>query len=349
MKRLRIGIAGLGGQGRKHFSNCIRMKDSQVVAVADSSKIALSRIEGLGIHLYETYQKMVIKEKPDAIIISLPPYLHEDCATISSENGCNVLIEKPLGRNMDEDKHIASCVKSAGVTLMVGMSHRFIKGCQKLKKEIEAGALGHIQFASALFFMGPFSSGKRVPEWMFDPEKMGGGALLDSGCHLIDLLLWFFGDVESVSGYLESEFNLGYEDYAEVSLRFKNGANTLAVAGWRTRIPSYRIEVVGECGRQVALSRKFSIFDYGIFKGMSSFLRESISQRIRGRPFLPLGDDIYYRELEYFVKCILNDEAPKPSVDDWLKVSEIIDSVYRQNSINVKSKLEETKTSSKWE
>lgn len=331
MKRLKIGIAGFGGQGRKHFSNCLRMKNTQVVAVADKSKLALSKIRGQGINPYANYKEMIVKEKPDAVIISLPHYLHEDCVTASSENGCDILVEKPLGRNMEEDKRIASRVKSAKIKLMVGMSHRFINGCQKLKREIEAGTLGHIQFASALFFVGPFSSGKGVPEWMFDPEKMGGGALLDSGCHLIDLLLWFFGDVESVSGHLESKLNLGYEDYAEVTLRFRNGVNAVAVAGWRTRIPTYRIEVVGECGRQVAFSKKFGIFDYGILKGLSSFLRESVSQRIRGRPFLPLGDDIYYRELEYFTKCVLSDETPEPAVNDWLKVSEIIDSVYRKN------------------
>ncbi len=340
MQRLRIGIAGLGGQGRKHFSNCLRMKDSQVVAVADNSKLALSRIRGRGINAYNNYQEMITKEKPDAVIISLPHFLHEDCVTVSSENGCDILIEKPLGRNIEEDKRIASRVNSGKTKLMVGMSHRFIKGCQKLKKEIEAGTLGHIQFASALFFMGPFSSGKGVPEWMFDPKKMGGGALLDSGCHMIDLLSWFFGDVESVSGHLESSLNLGYEDYAEVSLKFKNGVNALTVTGWRTRIPTYRIEVVGEFGRQVAFSKKFGIFDYGIGKGMSSFLKESLLERIKGRPFLPLGDDIYYKELKYFIRCIINDETPEPSVNDWLKVSEIIDSVYRNNLTKDQSKSE---------
>ncbi len=339
MQRLRIGIAGLGGQGRKHFSNCLRIKNSEVVAVADNSKVALSRIRGRGISAYNNYQEMITKEKPDAVIISLPHYLHEDCVTVSSENGCDILIEKPLGRNMEEDKRMASRVESDKTKLMVGMSHRFIRSCQKLKEEIEAGTFGNIQFASALFFMGPFSSGRRVPEWMFDPEKMGGGALLDSGCHMIDLLLWFFGDIGSVSGHLESSLNLGYEDYAEVSLRFKNGVNALAVTSWRARIPAYRVEVVGESGRQVAFSKKYGIFDYGILKGMSSFLKESISERIKGRPFLPLGDDIYYRELEYFTRCILNDETPEPSVNDWLKVSEIIDSIYRQNSINVKPQL----------
>ena len=58
---------------------------------------------------------------------------------------------------------------------------------------------------------------------------------------------------------------------------------------------------------------------------------------MKGRPFLPLGDDIYYEELDYFVKSILNSEEPKPNADDWLKTAEVIDSVYSQNGINLPS------------
>jgi predicted dehydrogenase len=172
-----------------------------------------------------------------------------------------------------------------------------------------------------------------VPEWIFDPTKMGGGALLDSGCHIIDLLLWFFGDVRSVHGHTESIFDLGYDDYADVIMRFKNGINALAVVSWRSRIPGYRIEVAGEYSRRIALSKKFGIFDIGLRKALFSFVWENVSQRIRGRPFLPLGDDIYYKELDYFVKCIIDDEEPKPDANDGLKVLKIVDLVYRENKV----------------
>ncbi|UCE29912.1 MAG: Gfo/Idh/MocA family oxidoreductase, partial [Candidatus Bathyarchaeota archaeon] len=83
-----MGIVGLGGQGRKHFSNCLRMKNLQVSGVADNSKRALARVKRLGINSYENYHEMITKEKPDAVIISLPHDLHEDCVALSSENGC---------------------------------------------------------------------------------------------------------------------------------------------------------------------------------------------------------------------------------------------------------------------
>ena len=332
MDYLKIGIAGAGGQGRKHFLNCLRMKNTKVIAVADTSKSVLSKISKLGIRTYQDYREMIEKNELDAVIISLPNYLHRDCCILSSERGCDILVEKPVGRNFEEGKQIADHVRRSGVNLMVGMCHRFIRGCQELKEAIDERTFGQIEFASALFFTGPFTSGdRRVSEWIFDPDRIGGGALLDAGCHLIDLFLWFFGEVRSVTGYTESSFSLGYDDYSEVSMRFKNGVNALAVASWRARVPCYRVEVVGEAGRKVVFSKKFGIFDLGLRKGFMSFMKESLLQRMRGRPFLPLGDDIYYEELDYFVKCILNEEEPKPDADDWLRVSRIIDLVYQKN------------------
>ncbi len=247
-------------------------------------------------------------------------------------------MEKPLARNTEESKRIADYARKKGVRLMVGMCHRFITSCQKLKKEIDLGTLGRIDFASALYFTGPFTSGKAVPEWLFNPTKTGGGALLDSGCHIIDLFLWYFGDVRSVIGHTESLFDLGYDDYAEVSMKFKNGVNGLVVASIRSRKSCYRIEVAGEYGRRIALSKKFGIFDFGLRRGLLSFVWENISQRVRGRPFMPLGEDIFYRELDYFVRCILNDEEPKPDAEDWLKVSRVIDLVYKkEKSRNARS------------
>jgi predicted dehydrogenase len=329
VKRVRIGIAGAGGQGKKHLANCLRLKNTEVVAVADLSQPLLSIMSKLGTKTYQDYHEMISKEELDAVIISLPTYLHEDCALASSEAGCNILIEKPLARNTDEAKHIANHVRKTGVKLMVGMCHRFIPDCRKLKEEIDADTLGRIDFASALLFAGPFTSGRGVPDWLFDPAKSGGGALLDSGCHLIDLFLWFFGDVHTVVGHTESLFHLGYDDYAEVLMRFKNGVNALAVTSWRSRLPCYRIEVAGEYGRRIGFSKKLGIFDIGLRRGVLSFVNESITQRIRGRPFLPLGDDMYYNELDYFVNCLLNDEEPESGVDDWLKVSEVIELAYR--------------------
>lgn len=331
MKRLKVAVAGAGGQGRTHICNCLRLKNVELVAVADPSKLALSRISRTNAKLYSDYAEMIQKEEVDAVIIALPNNLHNDCSTLAAEAKRDIFIEKPLARNTSEAIQITDVVKKHGVRLMVGLCQRFGKDCQRLKEELDTGALGRVDFASALYFTGPFLESKRVSEWMFDPSAVRG-VLLDSGCHLIDLLLWYFGDVDSIAGHRESILNLGYEDYADVTMRFKNGVNAIVVVGWRTRFPSYRLEVVGEYGRRVVVNKAFGILDVGLMSAGISFVKENVLRKIRGGPFLPLGEE-YYNELEYFMKCLQSNEDPKPDANDWLKVSQIIDTVYSQELV----------------
>jgi len=72
-------------------------------------------------------------------------------------------------------------------------------------------------------------------------------------------------------------------------------------------------------------------------KGGFSFVKENAARWIRGGPLLPLGEE-YYRELDYFFKCLLNDENPQPNVDDWLRVSKVLDVVYGERLIEDRQK-----------
>jgi predicted dehydrogenase len=326
LKRLKIAIAGAGGQGKTHICNCLRLKDIELVAIADSSKFALSRLSHLNLKLYADYGEMFRKEELDAVIIALPTHLHKDCVVLAAENGVNVFIEKPLARNAGEGREIEHAVNGSGIHLMLGMCQRFEKGCRKLKEDIDAGTLGRIDFASGLFFTGPFAETSRVSEWLFNPPEVRG-ALLDSGCHLVDLFVWYFGDVASVLGHRESLLNLGYDDYADVMMRFKNGVNAIAIVSWRTHVRSYRIEVAGESGRRVVLNKALGPLDIGLSRAAASFVKENALRMVRGGPFLPLGEE-FYLELEYFVRCLKMNNLPEPSVSDGLKVLEIMDAVY---------------------
>lgn len=154
MRKIRVGIVGLGHMGLIHLANCLRLKEyCNVAAVADISRAALSDIRGLGIKSYSSYLEMVEKEKVDAIIISLPNYLHKDACLLAAEEGCDIFLEKPLAMDINKGREIVNSVKKSGIKLMMGMCQRFIKGIKELKKVVNEGVLGHIIFASTLLYM----------------------------------------------------------------------------------------------------------------------------------------------------------------------------------------------------
>jgi len=141
---INIGLIGMGDVGKRHFYNCMCLKNAKLLALADTSKKSLSFAKSAGVkEVYDNYDKLLQNPDIDCVIISVPNFLHADCAVKAAENGKHILIEKPLARNVEEGKQILSKVRKHGIKAMVGYPMRFSQFAE-LKKEISSGRLGDI-------------------------------------------------------------------------------------------------------------------------------------------------------------------------------------------------------------
>ncbi len=240
MKQLNLGVIGLGIQGKQHLQNCHLFKELNVKAVADNSKRALEYAKNRGVkETYENYEDLLRDKSIDAVIINIPNHLHMESATKAAEAGKDILLEKPLAGRLEDGEKIVSSVEKNNVKLMLGYNLRFDSMFRGLREKIIDGYFGEVGIAEATNISnGPFTSRVDrmgpvpVPDWWFDEELVGGGALLDLGIHMIDLLVWYFGEVESVSSYLGYMFNLSVEDAATCVIKFKKGPLAVVNAGW---------------------------------------------------------------------------------------------------------------------
>lgn len=316
--------------GKVHLHNCLRLKNAQLVSVADSSTKALRFAREAGVkNVQRDYNKLLNDESIDAVIISVPNFLHLECTKDAAEAGKDIFLEKPLARNVVEGEQILSHVKRAGVKLMVGYPSRFREAFTSLRDEIRSGSLGDIQFASATnISSGPFSPrgdmGRpaQVPAWWFKKELMGGGALLDLGVHAISLFRWYFGDVTGVKSYLGYRFNMDFEDHAVCFLKFKDGPIATVNVGWFSKDPRVSIELYGTVKhRSLVRSPPRTL----------SMITEDI-----GRKFGKIGRSMerYYRELQYFVECVSSDTPPSPNGEEGLLDLKIISMGYK-NAFNL--------------
>lgn len=162
--------------------------------------------------------------------------------------GRKILIEKPMGRNLEEAKIISS-LELFDKQICVGFNYRFMPGVQKILKEVADGELGEI--ISIKLTLGHGGSPNDSDSWKLDGDIAGGGALLDPGVHLIDFLvnsLNFLGDLVFndiniwrgfwKTGIEESVFALGTLGSAQVFLES-------SIVLWRTE---FSIEIVGTKG-----------------------------------------------------------------------------------------------------
>jgi UDP-N-acetylglucosamine 3-dehydrogenase len=337
---IKVGIAGLGRQGMLHLMNCRHIDGIQVVAAADTSKKAHAKAESLGVrNLYEDYNVM-FKSHPDldAVIMSVPNFLHLAGIQSAIESGFNVFTEKPLANNSEECRKIVSLVRKSGKKLMIGHNCRFYEVSKTMKNQLDEGSIGDLEVVTAEEVInGPFAHPyvpTPVSEWWFDPKKAGGGALLDVGYHMIDLFRFFAGDARVLYCYLGHRFNLPIEDSAIIVLQ-SNSTSTKGIinVGWyeRTVFPKFNFRVIlhGNAGYSSSddLVPK-NLYSYAAKEGMKNVLR-----RISGRKINPLRYtyfyESYYKELSHFFECIRTDSDPSVSATDGLKTIEIIEYAYQ--------------------
>jgi predicted dehydrogenase len=321
--------------GHVHLVNCVNSPLVELTAAADLSNRALLEARRLGVKkVYKNYEDLLEQNEIEAVIISLPNYLHLSCAKSSAESGKHILLEKPLARNPREGKEILSAVNKAGVKLMIGYYLRFETFLLQAKQHIQDGVLGDIQLAHAVFVdSGPLSHRVAdgipipVPAWWFDKNLVGGGALLDLGCHLINLLRWYFGDVERITTYLGYRFNLDVEDHAVSIMEFKNKVVATMSVGWFSTKAERSVELYGTTAT--------------VNFNANTLARPTVSSRIvndfklitRARS-IDISKQPYALELAKFIRCIQDDLPVYPSGKEGLSDLQVIENAYERGIIN---------------
>lgn len=339
---LKVGAIGLGNMGKLHFMNMLRMKDIKVVAVADKIKKNMGIAKEHNIHIYDDYRKLIDREDLNAVIISLPNFLKEESITYAAEKNLDVFVDKPLARNVAEARGIVKKVKAQGIRLMTGVNYRYFDSVQKLKRMLDEGRIGDVVIATSdLILNGPFSHSlipKPVPEWWFSKEKAGGGALLDLGYHLIDILNWMLGDLRIEHSSLGYRFQLPIEDSATLILiSGKSSTKCCVNVGWFSRsiFPdfNFRVNLHGSVGN--ASTDHFSprsLRLHAIKEGTYNLLRKAT-----GRKVSFLSYTYYYRSffkvLELFFESIKKDTQIPISPEEQVEVVRLIDDIYKRHGV----------------
>lgn len=327
MRKVILGLIGLGAMGKIHLNNCLRLKNAEVLSVADSSKKSLQFAKDIGIkNVQVDYDKLLNDKDIDAVIISVPNFLHGECTQKAAEAGKDIFLEKPLARNAVEGERILTKVKRSGVKLMIGYPSRFAREFIELKNKVESGELGDIQMAYASnISQGPYSPRGEmgrpasVPSWWFDKELMGGGALLDLGIHAVSLFKWYFGDIIDAKSYLGYRFQMQFEDHALCFLKFKEGPIATVNVGWFSKTPLVSVELYGTVSHASVVRSAPDAIDI-----ISEDIRRKLGKIERSM-------DRYHKELEYFVQCINSDTAPTPSGEEALQDLKVISMAYEND------------------
>jgi predicted dehydrogenase len=191
---------------------------SAALCVGVETSVLVDADTGRAQALAEAYRVGEVRQRPaevaglaDAAVVALPHHLHAPVTRELLEAGVHVLVEKPLALSGDECRELADLAGHKGLTLAVGMIRRRFPGARFVKRALESELLGAIERVTVR--EGAQFSWQVASDFTFRRET-GGGALADSGVHVLDLLGWWFGEVtleayrDDAAGGVEAECEL---------------------------------------------------------------------------------------------------------------------------------------------
>ncbi|MBT3266563.1 Gfo/Idh/MocA family oxidoreductase [Candidatus Poribacteria bacterium] len=299
---LRVALIGCGGIAATHVHGYAALppEDVRVTVVCDAdrgSAEALARRAG-ATQVDEDWATTVARTDIDAVDVCLPHDLHAPVAIAAAEHGKHVIVEKPLATTLaDADAMIAAAERS-GVVLMCALCERYHPEYECIKEIVDSGVLGDPVLARI-----DHNQDVEMPpgHWIRQAERIGGGAIASAGCHRLDLLRWYFGEVAAVSsfGYRDPGRMAG-EVAGVVNMRFESGAiGTLTINWMSRRRPWYEsIWLEGTRG---------SVHNHGGVHVHSLDVPEWSEDYVRLD--VPTADP-FAAELRHFVRCIQTGSTP---------------------------------------
>lgn len=313
MSRLRVGLIGCKNMGGTHAPHYGNHPEGMLAAACDLDEGLAHHVAGeFGAPHFTDYRRMLDSVSLDAVDICTPPNTHLPIALDAISRGLHVLCEKPLARSSEEAREMVSAARERGVLLMTAFCHRFHPPIMAAKELIARGEIGRVLMLRNRF------GGKLVGmenRWFSQPEISGGGVLVDTAIHSVDLFRFLAGEVRQVRSFTAT-FNPAIrevEDSAVMILEGEGGALGVIEASWATPDCVNAVEIYGSSGAI-----------------LYSYDTGEIRYRVEGsnswkQPDLPTRRDRFAGEIDHFLRAIRGQVPLSVTGEDGLRALEILE------------------------
>lgn len=337
MGKIRVGVIGCGKIAeRASMPNLVNYKDKvEVKALCDIEEgKAVSmrdKFQLAGVDIVKDYKSLVTRKDIDAIFVDTPNYLHEEMAVAALKSKKHVLVEKPISITVKAADNMAKAAKASGMHLMVEQTQRFDPIHQAAKKILDEGVLGKVHnIRGRIGHAGPeyWSEGKA--HWFYDKSKSGGGAMIDIGVHITDLVRWFANKkVTEVFATIQNlEKPVKVDDNGTVLLRFEDGSKGEIECSWTTRPYEVLTFCYGSKGKMITAV------------GAEKPVKVTVAKTGKGEDPNCTLEEIYPKigpgggwenAVHYFIDCCINGEKPFVSGEEGRETMRVINAAYESN------------------
>ena len=264
MKIWNFGIIGAGLIADFHAKAIQNIKNAKLIGICGYNQEKAGKLaQKYGCTLFNNQTELLSSADIDIVTIATPSGAHMEPAIEAARFGKHVICEKPLEISLERvdkmiDAHVVAGTRLGGI-----FNFRYHETLKYLKSAVDSGRFGKITFA-AIYVPWWRNESYYKDSWHGTLKLDGGGALMNQSIHMVDILQYLMGPVESLYGYTA---HLGHdieaEDTGAAVLRFKNNALG-SIFGTTASYPGQfrRIEITGTKGTVVQVENSFKVWQF---------------------------------------------------------------------------------------
>lgn len=199
---VKFAIVGTGWVSGEYLKAIHARSDSEVYGiVSQNTERAKARLAGLGIEarVFSSYDEMIKDPNVDAVVLCSTPDIRAEQAATAAKHGKHLVIEKPMTMNRQGLELMADAISKASICTVVSFVLRWNPMFESTKALIEDDALGRVYMAQVDYW---HHIGPHYVQYSWSKTKeAGGSSILSAGCHAVDAVRHFAGDITEVTAY----------------------------------------------------------------------------------------------------------------------------------------------------
>lgn len=340
MKKLKVGVIGVGSISDNHILSYIANENCELYAFCDiNEKTLKTKGERYSVTRLFMDKDEMLRACPEIDIVSVCTWncAHAECSIAALNAGKHVLCEKPMAMNAEEAEKMLEAAKRNNKLLMIGFVRRYGNDCSVIKDFVDTGDFGEIYYAKATYLRRAGAPGG----WFGEKQLSGGGPLIDLGVHVIDLARYVAGNPKPVSAYGATFHKLGnrdhlkltrrynqnkekdkfdVEDFATAMIRFDNGFVLSVEASFSLNIGK-NIATVELMGTKAGFVLDPEV---KIFTEQNGYLTNVSFDSSTALSF----DGLFENEIAHFIECIKNGLPCRSPAEDGVEIMKILDAIY---------------------
>ena len=312
-------MIGCGGIARAHVQG-YRENGARITALMDIDQAAARALaqDIAGATCFDDHASLLDSGLVDIVSICTPPAVHQEPAVLALQRNIHVLLEKPLAHSVESARQIVEAAERSPALLMTAFRHRFLPAIQRMREIIHQGEIGPIVFFHNVFCGPAFYMKDR---WFSKKAIAGGGTLIDTSVHSVDLFRYLIGEVVEGKAVLHRHLEgIDVEDASILILKAGNGALGALTASWVAGDGMASIDIVGQDGRVV--------YDYAQADQVRLKRRDKAEWETIPVP----ASNGFAEEIGHFLRAIQGQETLSCTGQDGLRAVEIIQANYEPDA-----------------